>query len=89
MKYCCQIDIQDLVIIQYFKTVLGWTVSGKTPVPVTSNDTPQASFARGEMQLETHLDRFWEVDAVEHSTLTPEQCEEHFVAHTSQQEDGR
>jgi hypothetical protein len=44
---------------------------------------------RENTNLETNLNRFWEVEAVEQSTLTPEQCEEHFVTHTTQQEDGR
>jgi hypothetical protein len=44
-----------------------------------------------KIKLETHLDRFWEVEAVEQSTLTPEQqqCEEQFVTQTTQQADGR
>jgi hypothetical protein len=33
--------------------------------------------------LENNLNRFWEVESVEPSTMTPEQaCEEHFLTHT-------
>jgi hypothetical protein len=37
--------------------------------------------------LEHNLNRFWEVETVEQSTMTTEQqaCEEHFLTHTTQQ----
>jgi hypothetical protein len=43
------------------------------------------------MDLETNLDRFWEIDALESSKMTAEQkaCEEHFYLNTTQQKDGR
>jgi hypothetical protein len=41
------------------------------------------------MDLETNLDRFWEIEALDSSTMTAEQkaCEEHFKFNTTQQED--
>jgi hypothetical protein len=72
------------------ETVPGWTVSGRTPVLTVSNNTPQTLLVCENTTLETNLNRFWEVESMEQSTLTPEQqqCEEHFVTYTTQQEDG-
>jgi hypothetical protein len=46
---------------------------------------------REDNSLERNLNRFWEVEPVEQSTMTAEQqvCEEHFLTHTTQQPDGR
>jgi hypothetical protein len=72
------------------ETALGWIISGKTPLP-THSGPQQALFVQTVMDLETNLNRFWEVDSMESSTMTAEQkaCEEHFISNTSQQEDGR
>jgi hypothetical protein len=56
------------------ETVLGWTISGRTPVPITSNNTPQTLLVREDTKLETNLNRFREVEAVEQSTRTTEPC---------------
>jgi len=71
------------------ETVLGWTLSGRTPT-VTQNE-PQRTFLLRDDNLGHNLNCFWEVEAVEQSSMTAEQqvCEEHFVTHTTQQYDGR
>jgi len=65
------------------ETVLGWTLSGWTPA-LSQNDT-QCTFLLRDDSLEHNLNRFWEVEAVEQSSMTAEQqaCEEHFVTHTT------
>jgi hypothetical protein len=70
------------------ETVLGWIISGKTPITTVSNSNQ--TFLIREQNLETNLNRFWEVEPVE-QVMTPEQqaCEHHFVTHTTQQSDGR
>jgi hypothetical protein len=73
------------------ETVLGWIVSGKTPA-VNNSISPQQSFmVRDNTQLEANLNRFWEIEPEQPSTLTLEQqqCEQHFLEHTTQQSDGR
>jgi len=42
-------------------------------------------------ELEHNLKRFWEMNPVEQSTMTKEQqaCEQHFITHSTQQDDGR
>jgi hypothetical protein len=51
----------------------------------------QAFIVRDDDNLERNLNRFWEVEPVDHSTMTAEQkaCEEHFLTHTKHQPDGR
>jgi hypothetical protein len=46
---------------------------------------------REDNSLEHNLNRFWEVESVEQSTMTADQqaCEEHFLTHTIQQPNGR
>jgi hypothetical protein len=41
--------------------------------------------------LENNLNRFWELEFIDKSTMTAEQkaCEDHFLTHTTQQPDGR
>jgi hypothetical protein len=68
------------------ETVLGWPISGRTPAVAQSE--PQHTFLlREDNSLEHNLNRFWEVEPVEQSTMTAEQqaCEEHFLTHTTQQ----
>ena len=62
------------------ETVLGWTISGRTP-DIHKNE-PQHTFLVMECSnLEHTLNRFWEVELVQQSTMTAEQqaCEEHFI----------
>ena len=72
------------------ETVLGWTLSGQTPTPSTQKEPQHTFLLREDNSLEHNLNRFWEVEPVEQSTMTTEQqaCEQHFVTHTTQQ-DGR
>jgi len=63
--------------------------SGQTPVVTTSRDTQHISAMRRQ-QSEYNLNRFWEVDPAEQSSMTAEQrCEEHFLPYTTQQPGGR
>ena len=56
--------------------------SGQTPA-VTSRDTHISAMRR--QQFEYNLNRFWEVEPVEQSSMTAEQaCEEHFLIYTTQ-----
>jgi hypothetical protein len=59
------------------KTVLGWTLCGKTPT--TTDDTHHTFFVQDVTNLEANLNRFWEVEQVESSSMTNEQqdCEQH------------
>ena len=72
------------------ETALGWTLSGRTPA-VTQHDPQHTFLLQEDNSLEHNLNRFWEVEPVELSTMTAEQqaCEEHFLTHTTQQSDGR
>jgi len=58
------------------ETVLGWTISGRTPD--TNQNEPQSIYLSREYNsLKSNLNRFWEVEPVEQSTMTAEQqtCE--------------
>jgi hypothetical protein len=70
------------------ETVLGWIISGRTPVVTPSSNTSR-TFLVQETNIEANLNRFWDVEAVEHP-MTPEQhaWEHHFVI-TTNQSDGR
>jgi hypothetical protein len=71
-------------------TVLGWILSGRTPMPTTTDDKHHSFLVRDITSLEANLNRFWEIEQVEHSSLTLEQtCEHHFTTHTTRQPDGR
>jgi len=50
----------------------------------TNQNEPQHISDKRENNLEHSLNRFWEVEPVEQSTMTVEQqaCEEHFLTHT-------
>jgi hypothetical protein len=63
------------------ETVLGWTLSGRTPAVTTSTDTKRTFQAREDNSLELNLNRFRQVEAVE------QVCEEHFLTHTTPQPD--
>jgi len=73
------------------RTVLDWTHSGWTPASTTQNDPQHMFLQRDDNNLEHNLKRLWEVEPVEQSTITAEHqaCEQHFITHTTQQEDGR
>jgi hypothetical protein len=51
---------------------LGWTVCGKTPA-ATQNGSQYTHLSREDDSLKSNLNRFWEVEAVEQSTMTAEQ----------------
>jgi len=72
------------------ETLLGWTLSGRTPATTTQHDPQHTFLLREDKSLEHNLNRFWEVEPVEQSIMTKEQqaCE-HFITHTTQQDDGR
>ena len=57
--------------------------SGQTPAVTTSHDTQHTFLLREYSSLEHNLNRFWEVEPVEQSTITAEQqfCEEHSYTH--------
>ena len=58
--------------------------SGQTPAVTTSCDTQHISAMRRQ-ESEYNLNRFWEVEPVDQSSMTAEQaCEEHFLTYTSQ-----
>jgi hypothetical protein len=74
------------------ETVLGWTLAGKTPISVNPTNAQHAFISRDDDDsVEKNLNRFWEVESVDHSTMTAEQkaCEDNFLTHTTQQSDGR
>jgi len=72
-------------------TIYGLTLSGRTPATTTQHDPQHTFLLREDNSLEHNLNRFWEVNPVEQSTVTIEQqvCEQHFITHTTQQQDGR
>jgi len=73
------------------ETVLGWTLCGTTPHVAKPNARHQSLIVQDISISEINLNRFWEVEAVEPTTMSPEQqaCEQHFIDHTIQQQDGR
>ena len=73
------------------ETVFGWTLTGRTPATFTQNDPQHAFLLWEDNRLEHNLNCFWEVEPMEQSTMTAEQqaCEQHFLTHTTQQQDGR
>ena len=54
------------------ETALGWTVCGRTPA-ATQNGSQSTHLSREDNSLKSNLNRFWEVEAVEQSTMTAEQ----------------
>jgi hypothetical protein len=65
------------------ETVLGWIISGTTPVRNTSTVKQKAFFIQDATTLESKMKRFWDLEQVE-PTSTSEQtaCEQHFLKHT-------
>ena len=59
------------------ETILGWTVCGRTPA-ATQNGSQYTFLSREDKSLKSNLNRFWEAEPVEQSTMTAEQqaCEE-------------
>jgi hypothetical protein len=60
----------NLPVLQ--ETVLGWTISGRTPAP-TQNGTQRTCLIHEDSQLERNSNRFWEVKPVEQSSTTARQ----------------
>jgi len=73
------------------ETILGWTLSVQTPATTTQHDPQPKFLLREDNCLEQNLNLSWEVEPVETSTMTTEQqfCEQHFITHTTQKDDGR
>jgi hypothetical protein len=73
------------------ETVLGWTLAGRTPATTNPNNAHHAFLLREDNKLEHNLNRFWEMESMEQSTITAEQkaCKDYFLTHTTQQPDGR
>ena len=73
------------------KTVLGWTLSGITPHINTSTVKQNSFMVQDTTNLELNLQRFWEIEPVESTSMTTEQmaCEQHFIENTIRQSDGR
>ena len=70
MRYFNQAGAHALATSQ--ETVLGWTISGRTPD--TNKNEPQSTYlSREDNSLKSNLNRFWEVEAVEQSTMAAEQ----------------
>jgi hypothetical protein len=54
------------------ETFLGWTLSGRTPTPSTQEEPQHTFLLREDNSLEHNLNRFWEVETMEQSTMTTE-----------------
>ena len=54
------------------ETALGWRVCGRTPAAI-QNGSQSTHLSREDNSLKFNLNRFWEVEAVEQSTMTAEQ----------------
>jgi len=70
--------------------VLGWTLSGRTPV-TTKQHKPQTAFLlREDNSVEHNVNHSREVEPVEPSTMTTEQqvCKQQLITKTTQQGDG-
>jgi len=52
------------------ETVLGWTLSVRIPATTTQHDPQHTFLLREDNSLEHNLNRFWEVEPVEQSTMT-------------------
>jgi hypothetical protein len=66
------------------ETVLGWTLAGQTPATTNPNNAQHTFLLRKDSKLEHNLNRFWEVESMEQSTMTAEQaCEDLFLTHNS------
>jgi hypothetical protein len=73
------------------ETILGWTLAGKTLIVTNPGNAQHSFIVRDDDNLKKNLNRFWEVEPVDHSTMTAEQkaCEDNFLTHTTHQPDGR
>ena len=54
------------------ETVLGWAISGRTP-DIHQNEPQHIFLVKECNNLEHTLNRFWEVESVEQSSMTAEQ----------------
>ena len=70
--------------------VLGWTLSGRTPISTAQHDPEPTFLLREDKSLEHNVNRSREVEPVEPSTMTTEQqvCKQRVITHTTQQDDG-
>ena len=74
------------------ETVIGWTLSGRTPVTPTTRNDPQHTFLLlNDNSLENNFNNLWEVEPMKQSIMTAEQhaCEQHFIIHTTHQQHER
>jgi len=73
------------------ETVLGLTLTGRTPATTKRHDRQHIFLLREDNSLEHNLNRSREVEPMEPSTMTTEQqvCKQHVITHKTQQNDGR
>lgn len=77
------------------ETEFGWILSGRYETgthPSTVPRRPVASFfVKTDVEIQNQLQRFWEIEDVGRAPLTREeqQCEAHFVQHTTRDNTGR
>ena len=78
----------QLALLQ--ETVLGWTLSRRTPATTTQHDPQPIFLLRWDNSMENNLNRPREVEPVEPSSKSTEQqvCKQHVITHTTQQDDG-
>jgi hypothetical protein len=73
------------------ETVLGWIISGRTPAVNNPRANQNSFLLQDNASIEQNLNRFWEIEPMEQTILTPEHqaCEQHFTTTTTQDQDGR
>ncbi|XP_058840879.1 uncharacterized protein LOC131696352 [Topomyia yanbarensis] len=72
-------------------TLFGWTVSGKVCTS-SAHASPACYISTVDRSLETSLQRFWELEAVDHSSMysaEERRCEEMFASTTTRNHSGR
>jgi len=62
--------------------VLGWTLTGRIPATTTQHDPQHTFLLREDNGLEHNLNRSWEVEPVEPSTMKTEQQFVNNIHHT-------
>ena len=67
------------------ETVLGWTLSGRTPAITTQHDPQHTFLLREDSRLEHNLNRFLKVEPAEQSTMTGEETMLHSTTSCSLQ----
>ena len=75
------------------ETVIGWTLSGRTPVTATTtrNDSQRTFLLQEDKSLEHNLTHIREVESVEQSSMSTKQqaCKQYFNTNTTHQQNGR